>query len=148
VHLQLGSWRDRHRVTRRPAPARRPVTAGAALALAACLSACGSDPAAQPRLSIQWTPVPAAGVESVADIRLRDAAGRPLAHARLRVLAFMTHPGMAPVAAAVDEQGEGAYRARLRFTMAGDWVVRVQGTAPDGRPIDLQEELRGVRTAQ
>ena len=148
MHLQLGPWRDRHRVTRRPAPARRPVPAGVALTLAALLSACRSEPAAQPRLSIQWTPAPAAGAESVADIRLRDAGGRPLPHAQLRADAFMTHPGMAPVAAAVDEQGDGAYRARLRFTMAGDWVLRVHGTAPDGRAIDLQEEVRGVRAAQ
>jgi hypothetical protein len=57
----------------------------------------------------------------------------------------MAHPGMAPVTAAVEEQGRGSYRARVRFTMAGDWVVRVQGTRPDGRPIDLQEDVRRVR---
>ena len=145
MHLQLGSWRDRLRVTRRPAPARRPAGTAAALVLAALLPACASQPAAGPQLAIHFTPSPAAGVESVADIRLIDA-DRPLPRARLRVEAFMTHPGMAPVEAAVEEQGDGRYRARVRFTMAGDWVLRVQGTTPDGRTIDLLHDVRGVRS--
>jgi hypothetical protein len=40
------------------------------------------------------------------------------------------------------------YRARVRFTMAGEWIVRVQGTAADGSPIDLQESVRDVRPAE
>jgi hypothetical protein len=131
-------------VTRRPAPARRPARPAAALVLAALLPACASPPATGPRLAIQWVPSPAAGLESVADIRLTDA-DRPLSIARLRVNAFMTHPGMAPVEAVVEEQGGGRYRARVRFTMAGDWVLRVQGTTPDGRAIDLRQDVRSVR---
>ena len=146
MHLQLGSWRDRHRVTRRPAPARRPARTAAALVLAALLPACGSQPAASPRLAIDFTSAPVAGAESVADIRLLDA-DRPLSSARLRVNAFMTHPGMAPVEAAVEEQGHGRYRARVRLTMAGDWVLRIQGTTSDGRAIDLRHDVRGVRSA-
>ena len=90
-------------------------------------------------------PAPAAGRESVAEIRLIDAGDRPLDGARLRLEAFMTHPGMAPVASTVDEQGSGRYRARVTFTMAGDWVVRLQGTRSDGQRIDLQEDVRSVR---
>ena len=51
----------------------------------------------------------------------------------------------APVTAIVDEQGSGRYRARVTFTMAGDWVVRLQGTRADGRAIDLQQDVRSVR---
>jgi hypothetical protein len=130
-------------VTRRPArrrPARPPV-----FVLAALLAGCASEPAT-PRLAIEWTPPPVAGVESVADIRIGDD-DRPLSIAQLHVNAFMTHPGMAPVAASVEEQGEGRYRVRLRFTMAGDWVLRVQGATPDGRAIDLHADVRGVRAA-
>jgi YtkA-like protein len=146
VHLQLGSWRDRHRVTRRGGPAaRRPLAyiAGSLLALVAACTA--PDGAAAPHLTIHWTPDPAAGRDSVAEIQLNEAMARPVTGAHLQLEAFMAHPGMAPVTAAVEERGRGSYRARVRFTMAGDWVVRVQGTRPDGRPIDLQEDVRRVR---
>ena len=89
--------------------------------------------------------MPAVDRESVAEIQLNEAMARPLTGARLRLEAFMTHPGMAPVSAVVEEQGNGHYRARLRFTMAGDWVVRLQGTAADGRRVEVQQEVRSVR---
>jgi hypothetical protein len=81
----------------------------------------------------------------VAEIQLNEAMARPVTGARLRLEAFMTHPGMAPVTAIVDEQGSGRYRARVTFTMAGDWVVRLQGTRADGRAIVVQQDVRGVR---
>ena len=89
--------------------------------------------------------MPAVGRESVAEIQLNEAMARPVTGARLRLEAFMTHAGMAPVLATVEEQGRGRYRARVTFTMAGDWVVRLQGTGADGRTIDLQEDVRSVR---
>jgi hypothetical protein len=149
VHLQLGSWRDRHRVTRGRGrlPARGPAACVAGICLA-LTSACAPADTAPPHATFRWAPHPAAGAESVVDIQLNDAMARPVAGARLRLEAFMTHPGMAPVAGVVDEQGSGRYRARVTFTMAGDWVVRLQGTRSDGRPIDLQEDVRSVRPVQ
>jgi hypothetical protein len=135
VHLQLGSWRDRHRVTR--------TSLGLVL-----LAACAGPAVVPPHLTLHWTPEPAAGRDSVAEIQLNDAMARPVIGARLELEAFMTHPGMAPVAAAVDEQGNGRYRARVHFTMAGDWVVRVQGRRADGGAIDVQENVRSVRPSE
>ena len=135
MHLQLGSWRDRRRLTRSRA--------------AACLlllASCARAEEAAPHLTLGWTPVPAVGRESVAEIQLNQAMARPVTGARLRLEAFMTHPGMAPVIVPVEEQGRGSYRARVTFTMAGDWVVRLQGTGADGRAIDVQEDVRGVRS--
>jgi len=149
VHLQLGSWRDRHRVTRRGGPAARRPRAYIAGSSFALLAACTApDGAAAPHLTIGWTPMPTVDRESVAEIQLNEAMARPVTGARLRLEAFMTHPGMAPVSATVEEQGRGRYRARVRFTMAGDWVVRVQGTRVDGRLIDVQENVRSVRPAE
>jgi hypothetical protein len=148
VHLQLGSWRNRDRLTRpggRPS-ARRVIVCAAVAGL--LLAACARPDQAAPRLTIDWKPAPAVGRESVAEIHLIDAGDQPLDGARLRLEAFMSHPGMAPVGSTVDEQGRGRYRARLTFTMAGDWVVRLQGTRPDGRRLDLQEDVRRVRPAE
>jgi len=140
VHLQLGSWRDRGRLTRPPGR-----TAGAAAACLLLLASCAPSEDTSPHITIGWMPMPAVGRESVAEIQLNEAMARPVTGARLRLEAFMTHPGMAPVAATVEEQGRGRYRARVRFTMAGDWVVRLQGTRADGRRIDVQEDVRRVR---
>ena len=136
MHLQLGSWRDRHCLT-------RSCVAACLLLLASCARAAEEG---APHLTLGWTPTPAVGRESVAEIQLNEAMARPVTGARLRLEAFMTHPGMAPVTAIVDEQGGGRYRARVTFTMAGDWVVRLQGTRADGRAIDLQQDVRSVRS--
>ena len=145
MHLQLGSWRDRHGLTRRPGR-----SAGAAVAclLLPLLASCARPEDTPPHLTIGWTPLPTVGRESVAEIQLNEAMARPVTGARLRLEAFMTHPGMAPVSAAVEEQGRGRYRARVSFTMAGDWVVRLQGTRADGRRIDVQEDVRRVRPVE
>ena len=134
MHLQLGSWRDRRRLTR-----------SCAAVCLLLLASCARAEEGAPHLTIGWTPLPAVGRESVAEIQLNEAMARPVTGARLRLEAFMTHPGMAPVLAPVEEQGRGRYRARVTFTMAGDWVVRLQGTGADGRTIDLQEDVRSVR---
>ncbi len=42
----------------------------------------------------------------------------------MRVEAFMTHPGMAPVLETAAATRDGVYSVRLRFTMAGEWVLR------------------------
>jgi hypothetical protein len=142
VHLQLGSWRNRDRLT--PPPGATAVAAAACLLLASC----ARQENIAPHLTIGWTPLPAVGRESVAEIQLNEAMARPVTGARLRLEAFMTHPGMAPVSAAVEEQGNGHYRSRIRFTMAGDWVVRLQGTRADGRRIEVQEDVRRVRPVE
>jgi hypothetical protein len=149
VHLQLGSWRDRNGVTPRGAPPLAHIVAACAAGVGlALLAACAPPDGAPPHLTLRWVPSPVVGIESVAEIQLNDAMARPVTGARLRLDAFMTHPGMAPVTASVDEQGSGRYQARVRFSMAGDWVVRLQGARADGRAIDLQEPVRGVRSAE
>ena len=135
MHLQLGSWRDRHSVKR--------TSLGLVL-----LAACARPAVVPPHLTVHWTPDPAAGRDSVAEIQLNDAMARPVTGARLELEAFMTHAGMAPVIATVDEQGNGRYLARVRFTMGGDWMVRVQGTRADGGAIDVQQHVPSVRPAQ
>lgn len=118
---------------------------------AAVLGGCGAEPVHGPHLTVDWHAAPtaaAAAADSLAELRLTDDHMQPIVGARIQVDAFMTHPGMAPVTAAVQEQGRGIYRARLRFSMAGDWVLRVHGTLPDGRSFELRNDVRDVRPAE
>ncbi len=81
----------------------------------------------------------------MARLTLRDAAQQPVTGARLRLEGLMSHPGMAPLSAALVERGNGEYDAPLTFTMAGDWILLVTGELADGKTIKKQIELNGVR---
>jgi hypothetical protein len=98
-------------------------------------------------VELTMTPAPAAvGGVSGAVLTLRDRARQPVRGATLRVEAYMSHPGMAPVIATPVERADAVYEAPLQFTMSGDWIVRVSGTLPDGRTVNQQIEI-AVREA-
>lgn len=59
--------------------------------------------------------------------------GEPVDDATLAVEGNMTHAGMVPVIAHVDEGEGGAYRVPFTWSMGGDWVITVTARAPDGR---------------
>lgn len=66
-------------------------------------------------------------------ITLLDADGAPVEGAVVSLRGDMTHAGMVPEEAAAVEDGAGVYRAEFEWTMAGDWIVTVTATLPDGR---------------
>jgi hypothetical protein len=119
-----------------------------------CLAGCGRRAAGAPdaadAIRVSWTlepTPPVVGTPIVARLTLRDSAQQPVTGARLRLEGLMSHPGMAPVNAAVVERGNGEYDAPLQFTMAGDWILVVTGELPGGTPITKQIEIVGVRPA-
>ncbi|MDF1521812.1 MAG: FixH family protein [Trueperaceae bacterium] len=69
-----------------------------------------------------------------ATVEVRPALdGAPVSGARVRVVGDMTHAGMVPVVAEAPEVGAGVYRTEgFAFDMAGDWVLSVDVTYPDG----------------
>jgi hypothetical protein len=150
----------------RPAPARgvrlnerarpaRPVLAAVLAALAALMAAgCGPravrDVSQVPELVLAWSLSPAAPVVGPATLRLALTdvrAGRRLGGATIEVEEDMLHPGMAPILAVGREVAPGRYEADLRFSMAGDWVLLVDATLADGRPVHREIRVRGVRPA-
>jgi hypothetical protein len=78
-------------------------------------------------------------------LTLRDAAGQPISGAAIRLEGNMSHPGMVPVFAEAWEEGVGSYRADLEFTMAGDWFLLVEAALPDGRKLERQVDVLGVK---
>jgi hypothetical protein len=101
-------------------------------------------------VGVAWTldpSPPLAGTPIVVRLTLRDRDQKPVTGARLRLEGLMSHPGMAPVTAAVTERGNGEYEAPLQFTMAGDWILLVTGELPGGMGFKRQIEINGVRPA-
>ena len=90
---------------------------------------------------------PTVGTPALGEITLRDRARRPVDGARLQVVGLMSHPGMAPVIAAVAARGDGVYRVQLQFTMSGDWILLVTGSLPDGRRLSHQIDIANARPA-
>lgn len=57
----------------------------------------------------------------------------------------MSHPGMAPVFGNAKETEPGRYEGHLQLTMPGDWVILEHITLPDGRKLERQLDVNGVR---
>ncbi len=99
------------------------------------------DPGLQLELGISPTP-PAVGPARLL-ISLADASGAPLEGASIRVEGTMSHAGMAPVLDTAVAEGPGRYAVpSFRFTMAGDWVLIVRASLPDGRWRELRRDTR------
>ena len=73
--------------------------------------------------------------------------GKPVSGARTRFEGNMSHAGMVPVFAEARELEPGRYRANIELTMAGDWVVSVHLTLPDGTNAYQQFDIKGVAPA-
>ena len=79
------------------------------------------------------------------DVTLRDAGGRAIDGADVQLRGDMTHAGMRPVLTTMESVGDGLYRASdFEFTMAGDWVLTVEATLPNGERVSRMFEVRGV----
>lgn len=120
------------------------------VALSACglTGACHRPPQARD-LIFEWSlsPTRAAVGPAVLELRVLDAARRPVHGARLRVEAHMAHPGMAPVVARATERTDGVYEVDLQFTMAGDWILLVAGSLSNGEAVQYRIDVPGVRSA-
>jgi YtkA-like protein len=93
----------------------------------------------------ELAPEPARVGAAMITLHLKDAAARPLTGAHIVVEAVMSHPGMAPIFADAKELGLGQYRAELRFTMAGDWVVLLHLRLANGQRLEREIKVSGVK---
>ena len=82
---------------------------------------------------------------TVVILKLTGPEARPVSGARITLEADMSHPGMAPVFEEANETAPGQYQARLKFGMAGDWVVLLHVRLPGGETLERQFNVSGVR---
>ncbi|HEU4327113.1 MAG TPA: FixH family protein [Roseiflexaceae bacterium] len=87
---------------------------------------------------------PTTGPATVA-ATLRGPDGAPLGGATVRFEGTMSHAGMAPVEAQARETAPGQYEAPLEFTMAGEWIIIVRASLPDGRTLERPVTIGDVR---
>jgi len=101
----------------------------------------------QPLVAIEHeiSPQPARVGPVTVTLKLADATGKPLMGAHIVVEADMSHAGMSPLFAEAKATEPGRYQTRLEFQMAGDWVILLHITLPDGKKLERQIDVRGVR---
>jgi YtkA-like protein len=139
------------RSTSAPAAARLALLCLAAIGGIGSLAGLGCRPpaAAAPEIALAWVVAPdppAVGAARLSLTLSETATGRPVEGARVRLAANMTHPGMKPVLATAREVRPGRYEAPLALSMAGDWFLLVEARLRDGRTLDRQVDLPGVRS--
>ena len=76
---------------------------------------------------------------------IQDPESKPIRGAHVNIEADMSHAGMSPVFAQAKEVEPGHYQSTLNLGMAGDWVVLLHGSLPDGEKIEEQFDLKGVQ---
>ena len=116
------------------------------LAVLLILVGCQTSPDPKDAVSIEHEVAPQplhVGVSTI-DLKLTDAAGDPITGARIHLEGLMTHPGMRPVFNEAREAGPGRYQSSLEFKMAGDWIVLLQITLPNGQKLERQFDVKGV----
>jgi len=129
---------------------RRCVTAfgGFVLCAGLVLAGCERRPEPQPDILVEHevTPDPPRVGPATVTLRVSDAAGQPVSGARISLEGNMSHAGMRPVFGEATELEPGRYQSALEFTMGGDWVVLVRLTLPDGRKIERELNVKGVKS--
>jgi nitrogen fixation protein FixH len=115
---------------------RQPRTLALLLFFVLMLAACRQTeavPAADLQLTLTAEPTGWGVGSATLLITARDATGDPVDDAAVTVRGDMSHAGMQPVLSEATPLGDGRYRADFEWTMAGDWIVTVDATLPDGR---------------
>lgn len=96
-------------------------------------------------VEFQIKPKPVRVGSVVVYLTLTDAGNHPVNGARIAVEADMSHAGMSPVFAQANEVQPARYESHLFLAMAGDWVILLHGTLPNGEKLERQFDVRDVR---
>jgi len=96
-------------------------------------------------LEVAISPTPPGAGPARLIISLADSAGKPIQDAEILVEGTMSHAGMVPVVDTARAEGPGRYGIpEFSFTMAGDWVLTLHATLPDGRWVRREKPVNVV----
>jgi hypothetical protein len=121
--------------------------AGPACVATLLITSC-SKPAGPPvfvAIAHTISPEPARVGPALIALKLADRSGQPVTGAKIAIEADMSHAGMSPRFADAKEIEPGRYLAHLEFPMAGDWAVLLHITLLDGKKLERQFDVKGVR---
>lgn len=96
-------------------------------------------------VNVTVNPNPPAVGQATVTLTLSDAEGQPVSGAQVELEGNMVHAGMAPTFSKPAEVAPGRYEAPIEFNMAGDWFILVKATLPDGRKLERQVDVPGVK---
>lgn len=111
------------------------------------LAGCRGETAEQSDIAVRLmvTPEPPQVGPTTVIVTLTGTDGKPVTGATVKLEGNMSHAGMKPVFADATEVTAGRYEATLEFTMGGDWFIIVRATLPDGRSLEQQVDVPGVK---
>lgn len=98
-------------------------------------------------MALQVTPAPPTVGAARVEVVVKDEAGAPARGGTLSLEGNMSHPGMRPSFADCQELTPGHYQGSLALTMAGDWLIEVDVSFPDGHRARRTFPVPGVRPA-
>lgn len=105
----------------------------------------GQNDLADIGVNVTVNPNPPQVGQATVTLTLSEADGQPITGAKVELEGNMTHAGMAPTLTQPNEVSPGRYEAPLEFNMAGDWFILVRATLPDGRKLERQVDVPGVK---
>ncbi len=89
-------------------------------------------------VEFQIKPKPVRVGPVVVCLTLTDAGNHPVTGTQIALEADMSHAGMSPVFAQANEVQPARYESHLSLGMAGDWVILLHGTLPNGEKLERQ----------
>lgn len=112
------------------------------------IAGCSSNEDDTREINLEWliSPNPPAIGTVQFQVILSDTLARPITGAMLDIEANMSHPGMSPIMAKLEEEDPGVYSADIEFSMGGDWFILVNARLPDERIINRQINIPGVQS--
>lgn len=126
----------------------RPTLGTGGLLILATLAGCRGDGPGHPTtLEVQLSVAPTPPVTGPARLvfSVQDPEGQPSENLSIRVEGMMSHPGMLPVVAQAQAEGEGHYVIpAFRFPMGGDWILLIRVRLPDGSQELHEKRIRVV----